>query len=158
MGRRTEELLAASDVMLLGRSTYLEHAGFWPTADGRMAELMNGIAKLVVTSTLSELSWSNSRRLSADLRSEVGALSDGDQHVLVAGSVRLVKTLLGWGGLDRLRLIVDPIVLGAGTRLFDDGERHALQLIEEQRFATGAVSLTYDIAADPAGTLNGGPA
>ena len=103
MGARTERPLAGSAVMLLGRRTYKEHAGFWPGATGSMAEPMNAIPKLVVTSTADALDWQNSTRL-----------------------------------------IVDPLVVGAGTRLFDDtGGGLPLRLLDTHPFETGAVALTY---------------
>jgi hypothetical protein len=77
-GRQTEESLANSDLMLLGANTYDEHAGYWPTADGRMAELMNGIAKLVVTSRSEPLEWSNSTRLSGEVEASVSELKQQD--------------------------------------------------------------------------------
>src|SRR4051812_45232565 len=70
-GRQTEESLATSDLMLLGGNTYDEHAGYWPTAEGRMADLMNGIPKLVVTSRTEPLLWSNSTQLSGDVEAAI---------------------------------------------------------------------------------------
>jgi dihydrofolate reductase len=143
MGERTEPLLTESEVMLLGRNTYLEHAAYWPTDDGSMADPMNGIAKVVVSATLGEPEWQNTRAARDGLASAVAGL--GDSRVVVTGSVALVRGLLDAGLLDELRLIVDPLVMEGGTRLFDGSGRIALQLTEAVPFAGGAVSLHYAI-------------
>ncbi|MFI6599893.1 dihydrofolate reductase family protein [Nonomuraea sp. NPDC050536] len=141
MGARTGELIAASGVMLLGRRTYEMHAGYWPTADDPMAELMNSIPKLVVTWTLETFDWENSSALKgtvADLKAE------GGPDILITGSVALVQSLLREALIDELRLIVDPLVAVEGTRLFQgyDGP-HGLRLLDSHPFSTGALSLTY---------------
>jgi dihydrofolate reductase len=141
MGEQTEEALASAAVMLLGRNTYLEHAGFWPTAQGRMAELMNAIPKLVVTSTLGDVEWRNSSVLAVDEVADRKAGLDGD--ILVTGSVALVQSLLRAGLVDELRLIVDPLVLGEGTRLFAGTGDLLLRLVDTRRYDSGAIALTY---------------
>jgi dihydrofolate reductase len=143
-GRQTEESLATSDLMLLGGNTYDEHAGYWPTAEGRMADLMNGIAKVVVTSRTEPLEWSNSSQLSGAVETSIRNLKEqpgGD--ILITGSVALVKSLLGAGLLDELRLIVDPIVVAEGARLFDTAPSSEWSLTATTPHPTGAVSLTY---------------
>ncbi|MEU0096320.1 dihydrofolate reductase family protein [Kribbella sp. NPDC006257] len=142
--RQTEESLATSDLMLLGGNTYDEHAGYWPTAEGRMADLMNGIAKLVVTSRTEPLEWSNSSQLSGDVETSIRDLKEqpgGD--ILITGSVALVKSLLTAGLLDELRLIVDPIIVAEGTRLFDTAPPSAWSLTTTTPHPTGAITLTY---------------
>ena len=141
MGTHTEEALASAAVMLLGRNTYLEHAAFWPTAQGPMAELMNAIPKLVVTATLDDLEWRNSSTLAIEKVADRKAEQDGD--ILITGSVALVKSLLRAGLVDELRLIVDPLAIGEGTRLFDDTGVVPLRLVDTRAYDSGAIALTY---------------
>ncbi|TDU86979.1 RibD domain-containing protein [Kribbella voronezhensis] len=149
-GRQTEDSLANSDLMLLGGNTYDEHAGYWPTADGRMAELMNGIAKLVVTSRAEPLEWSNSTQLSGDVETSIRELKEQDGgDILITGSVALVKSLLAAALVDELRLIVDPVVVGEGTRLFGETPS-AWSLVATRPHPTGAVTLTYALTSTPA--------
>jgi dihydrofolate reductase len=140
-GERTERLLAESDVMLLGRNTYLEHAGYWPSDSGSMADLMNSIPKLVVSSTLETADWANTTIASTGLDAALASL--GDQRVVVTGSVALVQSLLAAGALDELRLIIDPVVVGEGTRLFDGAHGMPLRLVEQFTNPAGAISARY---------------
>jgi dihydrofolate reductase len=147
-GERTEALLAASDVMLLGRNTYLEHAGYWPTDSGSMADLMNGIAKVVVSSTLESAEWSKTTVVRDGLDPALALL--GDQRVVVTGSVALVRSLLGAGSLDELRLIIDPLVVGEGTRLFEGLGQIELTLLEQSTGTGGAISARYALGSHEA--------
>lgn len=120
---KLDELLA-SDVLLLGRRTYEGFAAAWPgrSDDVGFADKMNGMRKVVVSSTLEAADWSGSELLRGDVAAGVASLkeeSGGD--VLVAGSLSLVSTLVEHGLVDELRLMVFPILLGAGRRLFADG-------------------------------------
>lgn len=147
-GRQTEESLATSDLMLLGGNTYDEHAGYWPTAEGRMADLMNGIAKLVVTSRTEPLEWSNSSQLSGDVEASIRDLKEqpgGD--ILITGSVALVKSLLAAALLDELRLVIDPVIVAKGTRLFDTTPPSTWSLTGTTPHPTGAITLTYTRAS-----------
>lgn len=144
-GAATERLLGASQLMLLGRNTYLEHAAYWPTDTGTMADLMNGIPKLVVSTTLDRADWENTSIARDGLEAALDSVEGRD--IVVTGSVALVKSLLRIGRLDELRLIVDPVVAGSGTRLFDDGTDIGLTLIESKPQDSGAVSLHYAVGA-----------
>jgi dihydrofolate reductase len=149
MRMRSEELLLASELMLLSRVTYHEYAGFWPTATGRMAELMNEIPKLVVSSTLGTPHWHNTAVLRGALADHLGAVraqSCGD--IVVAGSVQVVKDLIRLRQLDELRLITEPTVLADGARIFDGVDRRELTFVDAHPFPTGAVALTYAFARD----------
>jgi dihydrofolate reductase len=149
MGQRTEQLLAAADVMLLGRNTYLEHADYWPTDTSAMGDLMNGIAKIVVSTTLSSPQWQNTTIVDDGLAAAHEHL--GGRNVVVTGSVAMIKSLLRLGLLDELRLIVDPVVVDNGIRLFTESLKNPLRLVESVPYPTGAVSLHYAIeaGADP---------
>ena len=117
---KLDELLA-SDVLLLGRVTYEGFAAAWPSRTGDFAEKFNTMRKYVVSTTLDEPGWNNSTVIKANVVEEVAKLKDepgGD--ILVNGSVRLVRTLLDHDLVDELRLMVFPVVLGAGKRLFGD--------------------------------------
>ena len=120
----------ASDALLLGRVTYEGFAAAWPSREGEFADKFNQMPKYVVSSTLDEPEWENSTVLRGDLAEEVEqvkARHDGD--VVVHGSAQLVQGLLERGLVDELRLMVFPVVLGAGKRLFGDtGERKTLKL------------------------------
>src|SRR5438132_2946083 len=135
--------LQASDAQLLGRVTYEGFAAAWPTMEGtgEFGEKMNAMPKFVVSTTLKDPEWNNTTVLSGDLAKEVGNLKqqfEGD--ILVAGSAQLVQSLLAGGLVDELRLMVFPVVLGAGKRLFAGGaDATALKLVETRQ--TGAVAI-----------------
>jgi dihydrofolate reductase len=134
--------LQASDAQLLGRKTYEGFARAWPQmADNPFGEKMNGMPKFVVSTTLRDPEWANTTVISADLPTEVGRLKqqfDGD--ILVAGSARLVEGLLRERLVDELRLMVFPVVLGAGKRLFADGlEQLPFDLVETKQTASVAI-------------------
>ncbi len=125
--------LMASDAQLLGRVTYEGFAQAWPTMEaGEFGEKMNAMPKFVVSKTLESPEWNNTTVLTGDLTDEVGKLKEqfaGD--ILVAGSAQLVQALLANDLVDELHLMVFPILLGAGKRLFADGaETTSLKLAE----------------------------
>lgn len=138
-------LLANQDAMLLGRVTYQEWADYWPTStDEPFASFINSIPKYVVSTTLESVTWSNSTLLSGDLAAEIARLKQQPgKDISITGSGTLVRTLLRDGLLDELRLLVHPIVVGHGKRLFPDGEQIPLALQESTTFGTGVLSLTY---------------
>jgi dihydrofolate reductase len=113
--------LMASDALLLGRVTYEGFAAAWPSRTGDFADKFNTMRKYVVSTTLDDPSWSNSVVIKTDVAGEVARLKEqpgGD--ILVNGSAQLVRTLLEHDLVDELRLMVFPVVLGAGKRLFGD--------------------------------------
>jgi dihydrofolate reductase len=119
---KVEELMA-SDAQLLGRVTYEGFAAAWPAMDqDEFGKRMNSMPKFVVSRTLENPTWANTTVLSGDLAEEVGALKrqfEGD--ILLAGSARLAQSLLAADLVDRINLMMFPIVLGTGKRLFADG-------------------------------------
>ena len=140
--------MAASNAMLMGRVTYEGLAAFWPNQPGGtpMVDYINSVAKYVVSTTLEEpLGWNNSTLIKGDVAEEIDKLRrQPGKDITVIGSGALVRSLLKDGLLDELRLMVHPVVLGGGKRLFEDGEdRKALELVDSKAFDTGVVVLTY---------------
>lgn len=135
------------DALLLGRVTYEGFAAAWPgmSDDVGFADRMNGMSKYVVSSTLTEASWNNSTILHGDLGAELEALRGTDGgDILVAGSASLVRELMVRDLVDEYRLMVFPIVLGSGRRLFaGEGDPAALRLVDVKPLSTGTLILTY---------------
>jgi len=133
---KLDELLA-SDAQLLGRRTYEGFAKAWPSIEDEagFAEKMNSMPKFVVSSTLRDPEWQNSTVIGADLATEVGKLKEQfDGDILVAGSAQLVQGLLAADLVDELRLMIFPVVLGAGKRLFADGtDRRPFTVVEAKQ-------------------------
>lgn len=147
---KTEELFDA-EAMLLGRTTYEGFAAAWPTMKDEegFADRMNGIPKYVVTSTLDTLTWNNSTRLDGEVAASVGALKDRvPGNILVNGSATLVHELARLGLVDQYRLVVYPLTLGAGKRVFGNGTYAKLDLTSERRTSTGAVLVDYRVLAE----------
>jgi dihydrofolate reductase len=136
----------ASAALLLGRVTYEGFAAAWPSREGEFADLFNSLPKYVVSSTLEQPAWTNSAVLNGDdLVEAVSRLKRGlDGDIVVHGSVRLVQALLSHDLVDELRLMVFPVVLGTGKRLFGDpGEKKTLRLVDSKVVGDGVVILTY---------------
>ncbi|MEN0083491.1 MAG: dihydrofolate reductase family protein [Leifsonia sp.] len=133
--------------LLLGRRTYEQFAAAWPPREGVFADIMNGLPKTVVTSRPGELAW-NSTALEQPVRDGLARLKEGDgDPILVAGSASLVRSLLVWGLVDELRLLVYPVMIGGGLRIFpDDREKWVFELADLRRFESGAVLHTYRLA------------
>jgi dihydrofolate reductase len=152
MGTEIGAAMAAADAMLLGRVTYQEFAAFWPYQGGddqEFAGYMNDTPKFVVSTTLEEpLEWNNSTLIEGDVAEEIANLKQqpgGD--ISITGSGTLVRSLLADDLLDELRLMVHPIVVGKGKRLFEEGGgQKALKLVDSKTFGTGVLYLTYQPA------------
>jgi dihydrofolate reductase len=141
------EELMASDAQLLGRVTYEGFARAWPNIEGtgEFGEKMNAMPKFVASTTLRDPAWTNTTVLDGDLAGEVDALKqryDGD--ILIAGSAQLVQSLIDLDLIDEMRLMVFPVVLGKGTRLFGEtSERKPLELVDSRGLENGVFLLTY---------------
>ncbi len=142
--------LFTSDALLLGRVTYEGFAAAWPTmtGTGEFGERMNSIPKYVVSTTLSEVTWNNSALIKENVVEEIVKLKQQEgKDILVGGSADLVSTLLQHDLVDEYKLMVHPIVVGHGKRLFKDGsDRKTLKLVETKTFSTGIVILSYEPA------------
>jgi dihydrofolate reductase len=136
----------ASKAMLLGRRTYEGFAEAWPSREGEFADLFNSMPKYVVSSTLEDPEWTNSTVIDGDLVSEVQKLKDGpDGDIVVHGSAQLAQTLIEHDLVDELRLMVFPVVLGTGKRLFGDpGAKKTLRLVGSKTVGDGVLILTYE--------------
>jgi dihydrofolate reductase len=140
--------LKASDALLLGRVTYDGFAAAWPhmiEQTGEYGEMMNGYPKYVVSTTLEKVEWNNSRLIKGNIAEEVSKLKQlPGKDILVFGSCGLVHTLMQHDLIDEYRLMVFPVVLGSGKRLFGDGiDKKVLRLAETKTFSSGVVVLTY---------------
>ena len=135
----------ASDAMLLGRVTYEGFAAAWPTREGEFAEKFNAMSKYVVSSTLGAADWNNTTVLAGDVVEEVRKLrEEQDGNIVVHGSATLVQTLLENDLVDELRLMVFPVVLGTGRRLFGEtSDKKRLELVESRTVGDGVAILVY---------------
>jgi dihydrofolate reductase len=140
------EELFASDALLLGRVTYQGFAAAWPgrTDEEGFADRINSLPKFVASTTLQEAEW-NASLLKGDIAEEVSRLKQQPgQDILVFGSAELADTLRQHDLIDEYRLMVFPVVVGGGKRLFKDGsEKKVLKLTETKTFRSGVVVLTY---------------
>lgn len=148
MGAAVGGLMAGNDAMLLGRHTYDEFAAYWPNADPAdpFTTQMNGTPKYVVSTTLDKADWENTTVVSGDVKAELLALKQ-DKQLGVTGSGTLVRWLLQVGLIDELHLLVHPVAVGAGKRLFEPGEKVPLRLIDSTTFSTGVLHLIYGPAS-----------
>jgi dihydrofolate reductase len=152
MGEYKLEEVLTSGALLLGRVTYEGFAEAWPSVTDEVgfAEKMNSMPKFVVSTTLTEAEWNNSTLIKQNVVDEIANLKKqpGDD-VLVAGSADLVHTLMEHDLVDEYRLMVHPIVVGSGKRLFRDGSgAKMLRLVESKALGPNVLNLTYEPARD----------
>ena len=148
MGAAVGGAMAASDTLLLGRRTYEEWAAYWPhqnPASDPFVSVMNETPKFVASTTLDAVEWENSTLLNGDLAESVAELkARPGTNIGMSGSATLVRSLLGLGLVDELRLLVHPLVVGSGAKLFENGTAPVdLELADSRTFATGVLDLTY---------------
>ncbi|HWB70886.1 MAG TPA: dihydrofolate reductase family protein [Egibacteraceae bacterium] len=142
------EAIAETDAFLFGRRTYEIMARYWPNAsEGDMfADTMNRLAKYVASTTLEEpLSWKNSTLLKGEVRAAVAALKrEQGGNIVVLGSAQLVRTLTEHGLVDEYQLMIDPLLLGSGKRLFGQSSQPIpLRLVDAKTSSTGVLIATY---------------
>ena len=149
MGDAVGAAMAAADAMLLGRVTYEEFASYWPgvsSEDQPFADHMNNTSKYVVSRTLEEpLEWNNSTLIKGIVAEEISRLKrQPGKDIGITGSVTLVQSLLQEDLLDELGLMIHPVVVGSGKRLFEEEDvPQELKLVDSKTFSTGVVYLTY---------------
>jgi dihydrofolate reductase len=157
MGVAVDAAIGAADTLLLGRETYDSFAGAWPEReeageeDAEIARKLGDARKIVVSKQKREFTWRNSERLEGDLVESVRALKgEPGGTIAMSGSVSIVRQLLAAGLLDELHLLLHPIAVRKGMRLFDEGEASIpLQLLSSQTFQTGVLNLVYAPAESP---------
>ena len=144
MGAAIGKGMATNKAFLMGRVLYDEWAGFWPNSDDDFATFFNNHPKYVVSNSLEQADWNNTTIVSGDVRKRLRELKDAtDGDLVISGSATLVRSLLRDGLLDELRVLVHPIVVGRGGRLFEDDTPRALELAGHEIFSTGVLNLTY---------------
>jgi dihydrofolate reductase len=141
-----------SEALLLGRVTYEGFAKAWPSVEGEFGDMFNNMPKFVVSTTLEKAEWKNSTVLRGDVVKEVTNLrqkTNGD--IVVHGSAQLVQTLLEHDLVDEIRLMVFPVILGSGKRLFGDTtDKKPMTLVDSKTIGSGVTLLTYRPAAKKA--------
>jgi dihydrofolate reductase len=149
VGQAVGAMMAQNDAMLLGRVTYEGFAAAWPAMEetaGEFGKKMNAMPKVVVSTTLTEATWTNTTIISGgNLAADVARMKEQYQgDILVAGSATLVHALTGLGLVDEYRLIVHPIVVGKGKRLFSEGNAGTnLELVESRKAGPDVLLLIY---------------
>jgi dihydrofolate reductase len=151
LGGVAAEGMASGGALLLGRRTYEDFAGFWPKqGDNPFTEAMNRAQKYVASNTLQEpLPWSNSTLLKGDAAEAVARHKEqaGAEDMVVLGSGELIQSLMRRNLIDRYLLMIRPVVLGSGRRMFTDGGSFAgLRLVDTKTSTTGVVIATYEPA------------
>jgi dihydrofolate reductase len=139
----------ALGALVFGRVTYELMASYWPTPEAResdpvVAGQMNGLPKVVVSRTLDRAEWANTRLVNDDVAGQLAELKrQPGKDIGVFGSSNLTASLLGMGLVDEVRILVNPVLLGAGKPLFETADRTKLKLLQTRTFASGNVLLTY---------------
>jgi dihydrofolate reductase len=139
----------ATEALLLGRRTYEGFAAAWPSMQGEFADKFNAMPKYVVSSTLSDPQWNNSTVLAGDVAAEAAKLKDTlDGEIVVHGSAQLAQALIEHDLADELRLMVFPVVLGSGKRLFGAAaDKKPMRLTSSQTVGDGIAVLIYEPAS-----------
>ena len=150
LGAITERQIRDTDAFLLGGVTYEIFAGFWPTQTHNefgIADKLNSAPKYVVSTTLQKADWNNSTQIKSNVIEEIRRLKQQPGSMIgISGSATLVHSLLNAGLVDEIQVLVHPIVLGKGVRLFPDGYHSPLTLADSKILPNGVVFLTYQIA------------
>jgi dihydrofolate reductase len=149
LGEAMGESMSPPFDLVLGRRTYEIFAAYWPQSDEPVAELLNSATKHVASNTLTELEWENSNVIAGGVPDGIRALKEADGPELqVHGSANLIQSLLEHGLIDEFRLLVFPLVLGKGKRLFDGGTvPEGLELADSQVFPNGVIKAVYRTGA-----------
>lgn len=139
------EETSASDALLLGRVTYQGFAAAWPESKDEGAAYFNGVRKYVVSTTLDKAEWNNTVIIKDNVVEEIKKLKQQDgTNITVHGSGKLAQFLLKNNLVDQVRMLVYPVVLGQGQRMFEDGTTATLNLVETHPFSTGVVAMIYE--------------
>jgi dihydrofolate reductase len=146
MGEAVSAGFARSDALLMGGTLYREWSAYWPTSDDQpFAEIVNNQTKYVVSRSLDRANWTNTTLIRDDVAARIREIkAQPGKDIAMSGSATLARWLLAEGLLDELNLLVHPIVVGTGARLFPDGTpRQPLELVDSAPFRSGVVHLVY---------------
>jgi dihydrofolate reductase len=145
VGKRALDEALGAEAFLLGRRSYEWFTAKWPSRSGELADRLNSMPKYVVSSTLEDPDWDNTTVLKGDVVTEVTRLKQKlDGEIVVPGSIQLVRTLMEHDLVDELRLMIYPVVLGAGERLFGEtSDKKPLRLVASQTLGDDIAFLTY---------------
>ena len=153
MGKYEDDLINTVDTLLLGRVTYQGFARLWPKAadDPKMsreekeyARKLNAVRKVVVTKTLKKLPWENSEIIKGMGKKEIEALKQGKgKDILIYGSASLVRKLMSLELIDEYQILIYPVAIGKGKRLFGGGKKLSLKLLGTKSFNSGVVLVRY---------------
>jgi dihydrofolate reductase len=148
VGQSIKDRRDATGTLLLGRIMYEQFAAFWPGQSGEVADFMNKTPKLVASTTLESVDWENSELIDGELGTALAALKEQEGgNITITGSATLIRSVMRAGLLDELHLMVCPIVLGEGKKLFDETTgRVPMKLAASETFPTGVVHLAYAAA------------
>jgi dihydrofolate reductase len=152
MGQFMDESMQRAEALLLGRKTYEIFAGYWPNVgdDNPMAAKLNSVQKYVASTTLDKVDWQNSTLIEGDVAEGVAMLKDEKAEIQVPGSQNLIQTLLKHDLIDEYRLLIFPVVLGTGKKLFADGTiPTSLKLVDTKTSGTGVSINSYQAAGRP---------
>jgi len=143
-----------ADTLLFGRVTYQMMASYWPSAEGRIAEFMNAVPKVVFSRTLETVDWNNTRLVNENILEEVSRLKQQPGNsIFLFGSADFASTLMQHDLIDEYRIGVNPVVLGAGTPLFKSRpDRLGLKLLETRPLKSGVIILHYEPATNQPST------
>jgi dihydrofolate reductase len=145
VGKAVLDDALGAEAMLFGRRSYEFFAARWPDREGELADRLNTLPKYVVSSTLKDPEWNNSTVLNGDVVDEVSNLkAELEGEIVVAGSIQLVRTLLEHDLVDELRLLIYPVVLGAGERLFAETSDETPMRLVGTAAGDGVAFLTYE--------------
>ena len=149
MGAITERQIRDTDAFLLGRVTYEIFAGYWPTQTHNefgVADKLNSAPKYVVSTTLQKADWNNSTQIKSNVIEEIRKLKQQPGSMIgISGSATLVHSLLDAGLIDEIQVLVHPIAVGKGVRLFADGYHSSMKLADSKILSNGVVYLSYQI-------------
>jgi dihydrofolate reductase len=139
-----------AEAFLLGRRSYEFLAARWPSRNGELADRLNSLPKYVVSATLRDPEWNNSAVLKGDVINQVSKLKqDLDGDIVVPASRQLVRTLMGHDLVDQLRLMVHPVALGTGDRLFDEvSDKQGMRLLDTRTVGDGLAYLSYELVRE----------
>jgi dihydrofolate reductase len=146
MGAAVGKGMETTTAFLMGRTLYQEWATYWPSQsdDEPFASFINNIPKYVVSNTLTEANWNATTVVSGDVAAELRKIKEAtDGDIAMSGSATLVRWLLAHDLLDELNLLVHPIAVGHGQRLFEDTPTHRLRLVSSTTFRSGVLHLVY---------------